>query len=231
MARDLLAAESPLLRRVARQRTLLWCIPLIPAVYGLAGMFCMYEFGWQWAFLPEGTSVFLVLGAVAAFALLHGGERAEVEACFPPERGKPPLWVHLLPLAVALLTAAGFWYLMESGVPKREYRLYDLGPILGSYLELAALLLALLLVWTLSWSFSRSIWYFPVFVQSAGVIVSLLEVACLLRGLDLSSNEYLSSIVMTRVMLLAFAPYLTALVLAGVFQFMIGACARRGKEG
>lgn len=231
VARDLLAAESPLLRRAARQRTTLWLIPLVPAVYCLAGMLYCYEMGPRWAGIPNWEPVLLALGAFAMFALLHGRGRAELEALFPPERGKPPVLLFLLPLADAAVAAMGFCYILtqapEGLPPALVFIDWSWGALIICYTEPTTLIMGALLVWTLSLSAARSIRYFPAAVLSAGAMASVLNFAYFFRGY--LNTGFFSELAET--VLWGLAPGLTCLVLAVVFGAAIAVWGARAKEG
>lgn len=233
VARDLLAAESPLLRRAARQRTLLWLIPLIPGVYCLAGMLYCYAVGPRWAGIPAWEPVFLAVGAVAMFALLHGRGRAELEVLFPPERGKPPVLLFLLPLADAAVAAAGFCHVLahtpegETAAAVVAFMDWSWGALIICYTEPTTLIMGALLVWTLSLSAARSIRYFPAAVLSAGAMASVLNFAYFFRGY--LNTGFFSE--MAETVLWALAPGLTCLVLAIGFGAAIAVWGARAKEG
>ena len=231
VARDLLAAESPLLRQVVRQRTLLWIIPLLPAVYGLTGMLYCYAVGPRWAGIPDLEPVFLALGSLAMFALLHGRGRAELEALFPPERGKPPVLLFLLPLADAAVAAAGFCYILThtpaGEPPVVAFMDWSWGALIICYTEPTTLIMGALLVWTLSRSAARSIRYFPAAVLSAGAMASVLNFAYFFEGY--LNTGFFSEIAET--VLWALTPGLTCLVLAIGFGAAIAVWGARAKEG
>lgn len=231
VARDLLAAESPLLRRAARRRTILWSVLLLPAAWVLVGMFLQFEYGNQWILWPDPAPGFLVLGSVAMFALLRGADRAEVEGRFPPERGEPPFWAFLLPAVDVLLAGAEFWYILSFGSWFDEGRISRIGVFAVIFTELSVLLLTVLLVWTLSRSFSRSVRYFPAAVQAAGANMGCLKVARAIRSLNLDSFTSFTAPELAGYLLEALFPYLVAAALTVGFHLVIQVYARRGREG
>ena len=228
-ARDLLATESPLLRRRVRRRDILWGIVLAPSVWVLAGMFLQFEYGHQWLYGPDLAPLFLVTGSAALFALLRGMGRAEVEGQFPPERGGPPVWAYLLPLADMVLTAAGFWYILKYGPWSADGHMTVTAAVSICFIELSVLLLDVLLVWTLSGSAARSIWYFPAAVLAVGAAMSCLKAGQTLQSFNpewsFSGREF------TGYLLEVLFPYLTAVVTAAGFAVVMRICARRGKAG
>lgn len=228
-ARDLLAAEDPLLRRSARRRDILWTVLLLPAAWVLVGMFLQFEYGQVWLLWPGLAPVFLALGSAAVFALLRGPGRAEIEGQFPPEQGEAPVWASLLPAAVMVLTAVGFGYILMCKSWYEDGGITPAAMTAICFIELSVLLLSVLLVWTLSRSSSRSIRYFPAAVQAAGAAMGCLKTGTTVRHLYLDAPLPFGAFI--RYILEAFFPYLISLALAAAFAVVIRAFIRRGKAG
>lgn len=229
VARDLIAAESPLLRRAARRRTILWTLLLLPAAWVLVGMAVQFEYGAQWLLWPGLAPVFLAVGSAAVFALLRGMERAKVEARFPPVQGEPPAWAFLLPLADMALAAAGFWYILRYDSWYEDGGITRTAVLAIFFIELSVLLLSVLLIWALSRSFGRSVRYFPAAVQAAGAFMGCLKSGQFIRLLDLEDSIRVGTCAVY--LLEVFFPYLAALALAAGFRLLIRLSAARGGEG
>lgn len=224
VARDLLSAESPPVRRCARQRAILWLIPLLPAIYCLLSIFYIYLVGYgNWPFVLEAAPpIVLPLGAVSMFALLHGKGRAEVESQFPPEQGKPPALVFLLPMVLVAAAASGLLYLLVNSVElSTRFVSIPIGNLTAIYLEGTFLLLAVLLAWTLSLSFTRSIQYFPATVHATGAMVSIPYMASFLKHIDPTVIDSYTSLKLAGIVLPTLSSYLTCLLMAVGFAVAI----------
>lgn len=207
-----------------------WMVPLLASLWLLARLVMCYNVGFGFVQVmnrhTEGC-MFLLLGAVPLFMLLHGCGRAVLEEKFPVDK-KPTVWVFLLPL----ICAAGIlgWTVYSVSHPEVEIIGRSVPWILIQLLEFSTLAMFVLLLWTLARCTSGSIRYFPAAVHAAGNLAGMLVMAIGFRNLDMESYLNLIKNPLTWDVLQVFLPipYLLGVLMAVIFWAVLRAAGKRG---
>lgn len=218
--------------RLRSRKNWLWTIPFLASLLLLYRMILSFNFGsifFDAALEQVVGCLFLLLGSVSLFMLLHGRGRATLEGQFPADK-QPTVWVYLLPLLC--MAAVMGWMVYSFCHPELEIIGHAIPWILLELIRFFILVMLLLQLWTLSRCVSGSIRYFPAAVHTAGSIAGMLAMGSILFRLDM---EYLLSewagasffAEMLRVLLPL--PYLLGVLLAAVFWLLLRAAGK--KEG
>ncbi len=217
--------------RLRSRKAWLWGIPLLLSVWFLVRLLLSYCFGsiFTYAIFDhlEGC-LFLLLGAVSLFALLHGRGRAVLEKKFPAGKG-PAVWAFLLPLVCAAVIVS--WTVYSIAHPEVEFIGHAIPWILMQLLECSMLAMFALLLWTLARCTTRSIWYFPAAVHAAGGLAGMLTMLIMLQHRDIASFlpffiQY--PFVPESLQVFLPVPYFLGVLLAAVFWAVLRAVGKRG---
>ena len=220
--------------RLRSRKNWLWAIPFLASLLLLYRMILSFNFGsifFDAALEQVVGCLFLPLGSISLFMLLHGRGRAALEGRFPADK-QPTAWVYLLPLLC--MAAVMGWMAYSFRHPELEIIGYAVPWTLLELIRFFILVMFLLQLWTLSRCVSGAIRYFPAAVHTAGSIAGMLAMGSILFRLDM---EYLLSewagasffAEMLRVLLPL--PYLLGVLLAAVFWLILRAAGKPRKEG
>lgn len=211
--------------RLRSRKIWLWTVPLIVSVWFLLRLMLAYNYGS--AFNLEGC-LFVLLGPVSLFMLLHSRGRAFLEKKFPVDK-KPTIWIFLLPLVCAAVVAG--WTVYSVTHPDLEIIGHAVPWILAQILEFSMLAMFMLLLWSLARCTSGSIWYFPAAVHNAGYMAGMLTMRITLKCLDIESFlSFFMEHPFSQDSLQVFLPipYLLGILLAVIFWAVLRSAGKRG---
>ena len=218
--------------RLRSRKNWLWAIPFLASLLLLYRMILSFNFGsifFDAALEQVVGCLFLPLGSVSLFMLLHGRGRAALEGRFPAAK-QPTVWVYLLPLLC--MAAVMGWMIYSFRHPELEIIGYAVPWTLLELIRFFILVMFLLQLWTLSRCVSGAIRYFPAAVHTAGSIAGMLAMGSILFRLDM---EYLlseragASFFAEVLRVLLPLPYLLGVLLAAVFWLILRSAGK--KEG
>lgn len=219
--------------RLRSRKNRLWAIPFLASLLLLYRMILSFNFGsifFDAALEQVVGCLFLLLGSISLFMLLHGRGRAALEERFPANK-QPTVWVYLLPLLC--MTAVMGWMVYSFCHPELEIIGHAIPWLLLDLIRFFILVMFLLQLWTLSRCVSGAIRYFPAAVHTAGSIAGMLAMGTILYRLDIeySLSEWASafpSVEMFQVVLSL--PYLLGVLLAAIFWLVLRAAGKPCKE-
>lgn len=220
--------------RLRSRKNWLWAIPFLAALLLLYRMILSFNFGsifFDAALEQVVGCLFLLLGSVSLFMLLHGRGRAALEGRFPADK-QPTAWVYLLPLLC--MAAVMGWMAYSFRHPELEIIGYAVPWTLLELIRFFILVLLLLQLWTLSRCVSGAIRYFPAAVHTAGSIAGMLAMGSILFRLDMEYllSEWAAASFLAEVLrALLPLPYLLGVLLAAVFWLILRAAGKPRKEG
>lgn len=230
VVRALLAEDRK--ARLRSRKNWLWGIPLLVSLWLLVRLVLSYSYGSIFVYVVfdhlEGC-LFVALGAVSLFMLLHSRGRAVLEEKFPVDK-KPTVWVFLLPL----ICAAGIlgWTVYSISHPEVEIIGRAVPWILIQLLDFSTLAMFVLLLWTLARCISGSIRYFPAAVHAAGNLAGMLVMAIGFWSLD--AESFLSNVIQNPfswnvLQVILPLPYLLGVLMAVIFWLVLRSIGK--KEG
>lgn len=220
--------------RLRSRKNWLWAIPFLASLLLLYRMILSFNFGsifFDAALEQVVGCLFLLLGSVSLFMLLHGRGRAALEGRFPADK-QPTVWVYLLPLLC--MTAVMGWMAYSFCHPELEIIGHAVPWLLLELIRFFILLMLLLQLWTLSRCVSGAIRYFPAAVHTAGSIAGMLAMGAILFRLDMGAflSEWAGASFFADVLrVLLPLPYLLGGLLAAVFWLILRAAGKPRKEG
>ncbi len=133
-----------------------------------------------------GTYLFLLLGAVSLFILLHGRGRAAVENRFPSRNGRLTAAMYLPPLLLLVILEALAQYFTAAGAKRPDFlNAGQVGPLFALLLDSAWIVLALLLAWILWKTCKDSVRYYPAAVCALGAALSIWELERFIHRMDI----------------------------------------------
>ena len=232
VTRTLLAEDRK--ARLRSRKNWLWAIPFLASLLLLYRMILSFNFGsifFDAALEQVVGCLFLLLGSVSLFLLLHGRGRAALEGRFPADK-QPTAWVYLLPLLC--MAAVMGWMAYSFCHPKLEIIGHAVPWILLELIRFFILVMFLLQLWTLSRCVSGAIRYFPAAVHTAGSIAGMLAMGSILFRLDMEYllSEWAGASFFAEVLrALLPLPYLLGVLLAAVFWLVLRAAGKPRKEG
>lgn len=220
--------------RLRSRKNWLWAIPFLASLLLLYRMILSFNFGsifFDAALEQVVGCLFLLLGSVSLFMLLHGRGRAALEGRFPADK-QPTAWVYLLPLLC--MAAVMGWMAYSFCHPELEIIGYAVPWTLLELIRFFILVMFLLQLWTLSRCVSGAIRYFPAAVHTAGSIAGMLAMGSILFRLDMEYllSEWAGASFFAEVLrALLPLPYLLGVLLAAVFWLVLRAAGKPRKEG
>lgn len=123
-----------------------------------------------------GTYLFLLLGTVSLFILLHGRGRAAVENRFPGRTGRLTAAMYLPPLLLLVILETLAQYFTAAGAKRPDFlNAGQVGQFFALLLDSAWIILALLLAWILWKTCKDSVRYYPAAVCALGAALSIRE--------------------------------------------------------
>ena len=218
--------------RLRSRKNWLWAIPFLASLLLLYRMILSFNFGsifFDAALEQVVGCLFLPLGSVSLFMLLHGRGRAALEGRFPADK-QPTVWVYLLPLLC--MAAVMGWMAYSFRHPELEIIGYAVPWTLLELIRFFILVMFLLQLWTLSRCVSGAIRYFPAAVHTAGSIAGMLAMGSILFRLDMEYllSEWAGASFFAEVLrVLLPLPYLLGVLLAAIFWLVLRATGK--KEG
>ena len=218
--------------RLRSRKNWLWAIPFLASLLLLYRMILSFNFGsifFDAALEQVVGCLFLPLGSVSLFMLLHGRGRAALEGRFPADK-QPTAWVYLLPLLC--MAAVMGWMIYSFHHPELEIIGYAVPWTLLELIRFFILVMFLLQLWTLSRCVSGAIRYFPAAVHTAGSIAGMLAMGSILFRLDMEYllSEWAGASFFAEVLrVLLPLPYLLGVLLAAVFWLILRSAGK--KEG
>lgn len=216
--------------RLRSRKNWLWAIPFLASLLLLYRMILSFNFGsifFDAALEQVVGCLFLLLGSVSLFMLLHGRGRAALEGRFPADK-QPTVWVYLLPLLC--MAAVMGWMAYSFRYPELEIIGHAIPWILLELIRFFILVMLLLQLWTLSRCVSGAIRYFPAAVHTAGSIAGMLAMGSILFRLDM---EYLlsewagASFFAEALRVLLPLPYLLGVLLAAIFWLVLRTAGKK----
>lgn len=220
--------------RLRSRKNWLWAIPFLASLLLLYRMILSFNFGsifFDAALEQVVGCLFLLLGSVSLFMLLHGRGRAALEGRFPADK-QPTVWVYLLPLLC--MAAVMGWMVYSFCHPELEIIGYAVPWLLLELIRFFILVMLLLQLWTLSRCVSGAIRYFPAAVHTAGSIAGMLAMGAILFRLDMGAflSEWAGASFFAEVLrVLLPLPYLLGGLLAAVFWLILRTAGKSHKEG
>lgn len=220
--------------RLRSKKNWLWAIPFLASLLLLYRMILSFNFGsifFDAALEQVVGCLFLPLGSISLFMLLHGRGRAALEGRFPADK-QPTVWVYLLPLLC--MAAVMGWMAYSFCHPELEIIGYAVPWTLLELIRFFILVMFLLQLWTLSRCVSGAIRYFPAAVHTAGSIAGMLAMGSILFRLDMEYllSEWAGASFFAEVLrVLLPLPYLLGILLAAVFWLILRAAGKPRKEG
>ncbi len=192
------------------RHTLRWGILLLLAYGGLYLRRRAYMDFWIYV----GTYLFLLLGTVSLFILLHGRGRAAVENRFPCRTGRLNAAMYLPPLLLlaALEAFAQYFTAVGAGLPD-FLTAGQVGRFFGLLLDSAWIVLALLLAWILWKTCKDSVRYYPAAVCVLGAALSIRELERIMHYMHI---DYIPQQLHIR-LALCLLPYGVSILLALLF--------------